>query len=211
MIPSWLDPNYIIAVTGPLAIFVVAAFIFCENAFLATSFLPGDSLLFVLGLALASAGSLDSLAFAIFLLLLAAIAGSSVSYLLGSTWGTAMVVSGKVPFLNHRWIRRSHDFFDRYGTRAIVLSRFVPIIRALVPFLAGTAGFDRRNFFRLNVIGGAVWVAGLLIVGYALGEIPAVKENLEIAILVVVVLTSLPFPLEMAREWWRNRRMNRTS
>lgn len=206
---SWLDPTVVIANAGAWAVVVVTVIIFLENAFVVTSFLPGDSLLFVLGLTLASPQAPIPFIAAIFMVCAAAILGSVVSFVLGELFGTRFLANHRVPFFSPRWVNKSREFFDKHGNRAIVLSRFVPIVRALVPFLAGTTGFPRRMFARLNVIGALVWVVGLTTVGYLLGEIPTVKEHLDIAIVVVVVVTSLPFPIEITVDFIRDRRAKR--
>ena len=191
---------------GDIATFAVALIIFVETAFIVTSFLPGDSLLFVLGIALAPRG-IGALAVAVVVVTGAAIAGAFVGYLTGRAIGPAMFERRNTWFFNPNFVTRAHNYFDRFGPRAFILARFVPVIRALVPMVAGISRVDLRIATLYNAIGAVVWVFSLVIGGFALGEIPAVHDNIETAILIVVIVTSLPFPLELLREY-RQRRKN---
>lgn len=200
----WLDANALIDQFGQFAPYAVTAIVFIETAFIVTSFLPGDSLLFVLGIMLASSGDFP-VWLAIPLVSLSAIAGSQVGYATGRAVGPVLFERRHTWIFNPAFVAKSHDYFERYGSRAIILARFVPIIRALVPMLAGISKMDSRDFLVNNVVGALTWVTTLTGAGYLLGEIPFVKEHIETAILTVVILTSLPFPLEMLREWLRRR------
>lgn len=203
----WLDANALIDQFGQFAPYAVAAIVFVETAFIVTSFLPGDSLLFVLGIMLAASGDFP-IWLAIPMVTLSAITGSQVGYATGRAVGPILFERRHTWIFNPSFVAKSHEYFERYGPRAIILARFVPIIRALVPMLAGISKMDRRDFFLNNVLGAVIWVTTLTGAGYLLGEIPVVAEHIETAILAVVILTSLPFPLEMLREW-RKRRASR--
>lgn len=203
---NWLDAQSIISAFGDLAVFAVTLIIFFETAFILTSFLPGDSLLFIIGLTLAvnPSGIPDWAGFA--LIYLAAVTGTQVGYLVGRRVGPPLFERNRNWIFNPKVVQRTHEFFEKYGARAIVLARFVPILRALVPMLAGISSFDSKHFLRLNIIGAAIWVGVFMLGGYFLGAVPLVKENLELAVVVVIVLSSLPFPIELFRHWLRNRR-----
>lgn len=203
---NWLDAQSIIEAFGDYAVYAVTAIIFFETAFILTSFLPGDSLLFITGLTLAvsSSGLPDWLGFVI--VYLSAVAGTQVGYLIGRRVGPPLFERNRNWIFNPGVVRRTHEFFERYGARAIVLARFVPILRALVPMLAGISGFEPRHFLRLNIIGATAWVGVFMAGGYFLGGVPLVKENLELAVIAVIVLSSLPLPLELLRHWLRSRR-----
>lgn len=197
---NWLDAQSIIDSFGDWAALAVTAIIFMETAFILTSFLPGDSLLFLTGLTLATSNSFlpDWLGFV--LIWVAAILGTQVGYLVGLTIGPPLFERNRNFILNERVLQRTHEFFDRYGARAVILARFVPILRALIPMLAGISRMESGRFFRLNLIGATLWVGIFMIPGYWLGGIEIVKQNLEITVLAIVIGTSLILPLELARD-----------
>ena len=197
---NWLDAQEIIYAFGDWAALAVTAIIFFETAFILTSFLPGDSLLFLTGLTLATSDSFlpDWLGFV--LIWLAAFLGTQVGYWIGYKIGPPLFESNRNFILNERVVEKTHEFFDRYGARAVILARFVPILRALVPMLAGISKMDHQRFTRLNLIGATVWVFLFMVPGYWLGGIELVKENLEITVLAIVIGTSLLLPLEILRD-----------
>lgn len=197
---NWLDAQEIINAFGDWAALAVTVIIFLETAFILTSFLPGDSLLFLTGLALATSDSFlpDWLGF--ILIWCAAFTGTQVGYWVGFKIGPPLFEKNRNFILNERVVAKTHEFFERYGARAVILARFVPILRALVPMLAGISKMDHRRFTRLNLIGATVWVLIFMIPGYWLGGIELVKENLEITVLAIVIGTSLLLPLEILRD-----------
>lgn len=197
---NWLDAQEIINAFGDWAALAVTAIIFFETAFILTSFLPGDSLLFLTGLTLATSDSFlpDWLGFV--LIWLAAFLGTQVGYWIGYKIGPPLFESNRNFILNERVVEKTHEFFDHYGARAVILARFVPILRALVPMLAGISKMDHQRFTRLNLIGATVWVFVFMVPGYWLGGIELVKENLEITVLAIVIGTSLLLPLEILRD-----------
>ena len=197
---NWLDAQEIINAFGDWAALAVTAIIFFETAFILTSFLPGDSLLFLTGLTLATSDSFlpDWLGFV--LIWLAAFLGTQVGYWIGYKIGPPLFESNRNFILNERVVEKTHEFFDHYGARAVILARFVPLLRALVPMLAGISKMDHQRFTRLNLIGATVWVFVFMVPGYWLGGIELVKENLEITVLAIVIGTSLLLPLEILRD-----------
>ncbi|MGA1512558.1 MAG: DedA family protein, partial [Aquiluna sp.] len=134
------------------------------------------------------------------LIWLAAFLGTQVGYWIGYKIGPPLFESNRNFILNERVVEKTHEFFDRYGARAVILARFVPILRALVPMLAGISKMDHQRFTRLNLIGATVWVFLFMVPGYWLGGIELVKENLEITVLAIVIGTSLLLPLEILRD-----------
>jgi membrane-associated protein len=196
----WLDANAIINQVGQFAPYAVALIIFIETAFILTSFLPGDSLLFVLGITLAATTDFP-VWLAIPLVIASAIAGSQIGFATGLAVGPVLFERRHTWIFNPTFVAKAHEYFDRYGPRAIILARFVPIVRALVPMLAGISKMDRRTFLVNNILGAVIWVTGLVGIGYLLGEVPFVAEHIDTAILIVIIVTSLPFPLELLREW----------
>jgi membrane-associated protein len=197
---NWLDAQEIINAFGDWVAIAVAIIIFFETAFILTSFLPGDSLLFLTGLALATSDSWLPDWAGFILIWVAAVVGTQVGYWIGYKIGPPLFESNRNFILNERVLAKTHDFFEKYGARAVVLARFVPILRALIPMLAGISKMDHRRFTKLNLIGATVWTGLFLIAGYLLGNVPAVKENLEVTVIWIVVGTSLLLPLELLRD-----------
>lgn len=197
---NWLDAQSIIDSFGDWAAIAVALVIFLETAFIFTSFLPGDSLLFLTGLTLATSTSFlpDWLGF--ILIWVAAFMGTQVGYNIGLRVGAPLFQQNRNFILNQRTLDRTHAFFDRYGTRAIVLARFIPILRALVPMLAGISKFSGPKFFKLNLVGSSIWVAIFMIPGYSLGQLDWVRAHLEITVIAIIIGTSLILPIELLRD-----------
>ena len=204
---NWLDPQQLIDSFGGYAVLIVCAFVFFETAFIVTSFLPGDSLLFILGITMASAtANLIPFPLAVLLVLACAIAGSQVGFEVGHRVGTPLFERGHGWIFNPKVVKRTHDLFEQYGARAVILARFVPIIRALVPMLAGISYLERPKFLRYNVIGASAWVIGFMCLGFFAGKVPIIHDHLETAVLTIVVLSSLPMPIEVLRHWLKNRK-----
>lgn len=200
------DAQTIIDNLGSLAVIGAAAIIFFETATILGSFLPGDSLLFILGLSLASYLSDFPFPLAVLSLFVAAVAGSQVGFMIGKRTGRALFKRPDGLIFNQKTQERTEKFFIRYGARAIVLARFVPVLRALIPMLVAMTSFDPKRFFKLNLIGGAVWVGGVMTAGYLLGGIEFVEAHIETFILGFVILSSLPLPIEVLRERIKSKR-----
>lgn len=201
-----LDPQTLIESLGTLAVLGVAAILFTETATILGSFLPGDSLIFILGIALSTTISFP-IWLALPIIILSAIAGSQVGFWFGTRVGPALFKKRKRNwFFNEDTIVRAQKVIDRYGPRAIVLARFIPVLRALVPMLVGMIGMDAKKYLRYNIIGGLLWGGVLLLLGYGLGTIPAVRENLEAWVIGFVVVSSLPFPIEILRDYLKRRK-----
>jgi len=197
---NWLDAQQIINAFGDYVALAVTLIIFLETAFIFTSFLPGDSLLFLTGLALATSTSWlpDWLGF--ILIWLAAFIGTQVGYWVGYKIGPPLFEQNRNFILNEKVLARTHEFFEKYGARAVVLARFVPILRALIPMLAGISRMDLKRFTQLNLIGATVWVGVFMLAGYWLGQIPLVKEHLETTVILIIIFTSLLLPFELLRD-----------
>lgn len=196
---NWFDPNSIIVGLGAFAVVGVAVMIFLETATILGSFLPGDSLIFLLGLTLATALTTFPLWLAMLLVLLAAFAGSEVGFWLGRRVGPHIFERRPTFFFNPNVLARARNFLKKYGARAIILARFVPVLRALIPMFAGMTGFSSRRYLALNGIGGFLWVVGLMLAGFLLGQLTFVRENIELCVISVVILSSLPLPIELLR------------
>jgi len=197
---NWFDAQEIITAFGDWAAVAVAFVIFTETAFIFTSMLPGDSLLFLTGLALATSESWLPDWAGFLIIWSTAFSGTQVGYWIGAKIGPPLIAKERKFILNKATIARTDRFFENYGARAIVLARFVPILRALVPMLAGISKMDYRRFTKLNLIGATAWVGVFMVPGYWLGGIEMVKENLEITVLIIIIGTTLLLPLEILRD-----------
>lgn len=174
--------------------------VFLETGVVVTPFLPGDSLLFVAG-AIAAAGELNVHGLVI-LLIAAAIAGDSLNYSIGRYLGPRVFRFDDSRFFKRAYVDRTHAFFDRHGGKALIIARFVPIIRTYAPFIAGVGVMPYRRFLLFNVVGAVLWVVLLTYAGFFFGNLPLVKKNLTLVILGIIVLSILPGVIEV----WRARR-----
>jgi membrane-associated protein len=169
--------------------------IFCETGLVVTPFLPGDSLLFATG-ALAASGDLN-IAALFFLLWVAAVLGDAANYAIGNFIGPRIFTAeDRTSFwqrlLNRQHLMKAHAFYEKYGGKAVVLGRFVPIARTFVPFVAGCGSMSYPQFALYNVVGGLLWVSICLGAGYGFGNIPVVKENFELVVVGIVFISLLP-------------------
>ena len=171
--------------------------IFLETGLVVTPFLPGDSLLFAGG-TFAALGSLD-MKWLIILLAIAAIAGDTVNYWIGHTTGPKVFKDEKSRFLNRKHLHRTHQFYERYGGKTIVLARFIPVIRTFAPFVAGIGSMTYGRFIIYNVSGGICWVAVFVLGGYFFGNIPFVRQNFSLVIVAIIFLSILPGIIEFLR------------
>ncbi|MEK7292716.1 MAG: VTT domain-containing protein [Actinomycetota bacterium] len=180
---------------------LLAAIVFAESGLLVGFFLPGDSLLFIAGFLASEAGGnvLPSLPMVAGVTVLAAIAGDQFGYWVGRRIGPTLFDRPKSRLFNPQNVVRAHQFFDRYGAKTIVLARFVPIVRTFAPIVAGIGTMKYRVFVIYNILGGLLWGVGITTLGYYLGEIGAVKNNIEIAILVIVLISLVPMLIELIR------------
>ncbi len=174
--------------------------VFLETGVVVTPFLPGDSLLFVAG-AIAAAGELNVHGLVI-LLIAAAIAGDSLNYSIGRYLGPRVFRFDDSRFFKRAYVDRTHAFFERHGGKALIIARFVPIIRTYAPFVAGIGVMPYRRFLLFNVVGAVLWVILLTYAGFFFGNLPLVKKNLTLVILGIIVLSILPGVIEV----WRARR-----
>ncbi len=198
--PSWMDPNYLLEHFGTALIWVSLAFVFVECG-LFFPFLPGDSLLFAMGLFVATGKLPINLGVAILLLFVAAFAGNVVGYEIGRKLGPAIYRhDGRI--IKRRYWEQSEQFFDRHGNKALVIGRFVPFVRTYVTVVAGISRMDRRRFFTWSAVGAALWVVVVTLLGFFLGQaFPVLQDKLDIAIVVIVLVSLVP----AAIEWYRHR------
>ena len=180
------------------------AIIFCETGLIVTPFLPGDSLLFAVG---AIAGKqLIQVEIVTPLLLVAAILGDAVNYSIGKWMGPKVFQYESNRFLNKAHLIKAHEFYERYGGRAIILARFVPIVRTFAPFVAGVGSMTYSKFALYNVSGAFLWVGIFLGGGYYFGGLEVVQKNMKLVILGIIVVSVLPIVWEFAKAWLEKRK-----
>jgi membrane-associated protein len=167
--------------------------IFMETGFVVTPFLPGDSLLFAAG-TFASLGALNPV-YLFLLLTAAAIIGDTINYSIGAYIGPR-AFSGEIKFLKQEHLDRTQEFYEKHGGKTIILARFIPIIRTFAPFVAGVGTMKYRKFIAYNVIGGMLWVAIFISLGYFFGNIPFIKKNFELVIFAIIAISFIPPILE---------------
>ncbi|MGL5500045.1 MAG: DedA family protein [Plesiomonas shigelloides] len=179
--------------------------VFCETGLVVTPFLPGDSLLFVAG-TLATTGQMNPHTL-VALLIVAAILGDAVNYSIGRLFGQRLFSNPQSRIFRQAYLERTHAFYERHGGKTIILARFVPIVRTFAPFVAGMGKMSYRHFALFNVTGGIVWVTAFVYAGYWFGNMPVVKQNLELLILGIIFVSVLPGLIE----YWRQRRRKNTA
>ena len=207
---DWMDPEWLLERFGQQMFWISVFIVFAECGLL-FPILPGDTLLFFLGIFISRAGAGEpgismNIGVACVILSAAAFAGNVVGYEIGRKVGTPLF------HRNGRWLNdvnleKTHRFFDTYGNRALVLGRFVPIIRTYITVVAGAVAMERRRFFAWSFVGAVLWATGLTLLGYFLGNVSFLRHNLEATLLLIVAVSVVP----MAVEWWRHRREVRSA
>lgn len=190
-----------ILLSSPLGIAGLLGIVFAETGLLVGFFLPGDSLLFSVGFASGAAGV--NLYLLAGLLMCAAIIGDNVGYFLGRQSGPRIFRRPKSRFFHPDHLKRTKKFYEKYGARAIVYARFIPIIRTCTPFISGVAEMPYPRFLFFSLFGGTLWIAFMMTIGYKLGQVPIVRRNFEKAILGVIFLSLLPMFIEGFKAWRR--------
>ena len=196
---NWLDPEYIITTFGAPALIVVCLIVFAETGLLAGFFLPGDSLLFVNGLFLASGFYPVPVWVACIAISTSAFLGDQTGYWIGRKLGPAVFKRPDSKLFSSKNVDRAHSFFERYGAKAIVIAHFVPIMRTFVPVAAGVGKMQFSKFLRYNIIGVIGWGTGVTLLGYFLGGIEFVREHVEYVTIAFIVLSFIPIALEVLR------------
>jgi membrane-associated protein len=196
----------LVNLAGPwwVSYLILFAIIFSETGLLVGFFLPGDSLLFAAGL-LASQ-DVFHVGLLIGLLSVAAIAGDAANYYLGSQMTQRVFERGHLRFVKHSHLIAAKEFYDRHGGKAIILARFVPLVRTFTPFVAGVARMSYRQFVLYNIAGGIGWVTSMTLCGYYLGRIPWIRDNFEITVIGIVLVSLIPVMLGAYRHWRARRR-----
>lgn len=184
---------------GPNTLYVILfIIIFCETGLVILPFLPGDSLLFAIG----AMGARDidiSLPVVSVLLIIASVLGDAVNYAIGARLGPAVFTREDSKLLNKKHLQKAHEFYEKYGGKAIILARFVPVVRTFAPFVAGIGKMSYFKFALYNVIGGIAWVVLCISAGYFFGKREFVQKHFELVLVAVVVISVLPMVIEFIK------------
>jgi membrane protein DedA with SNARE-associated domain len=201
--PSWLDPNHLLTSAGGAALWVCLAIVFAECGLLVGFFLPGDTLLFSVGLFVSQGLVPQSLVVVCIVLSIGALVGNAVGYEIGRRAGPAIFSKPDSRLFSEHNVQRAHAFFERYGSLAIVLARFVPIVRTFITVTAGVGRMDRRLYLAYSAVGAVIWASGVTTLGYYLGQIEFVRQHiqphLDIILIGVVLLSVVPAAVHLLR------------
>jgi len=196
---DWLDPMVLMDKFGDYALWGAAAVIFAECGLLIGFFLPGDSLLFTVGLLVSQSKLSFPLWVCCVVLFVAAIAGNACGYAIGRKAGPRVFQRQHSRLFQQKYVDKTHDFFEKYGNRAIVLARFVPIVRTFITVMAGVGGMSFRRFMIYSAVGGALWATGVTVLGYYLGQVDLIRNNIELMLLAIVLISVVPVGFEVLR------------
>lgn len=200
-LPDWLNPDVFLRdpALGPWVMLLVCGIVFAETGLLVGFFLPGDSMLFTAGLLVAT-GALDvSLPLFAILIFIAAFAGDQTGYLIGRKAGPAIFKREDSRFFKREYVAKASSFFERFGGRAVVLARFVPIVRTFVPVIAGVAHMKYGIFAIYNLIGALLWGIGVTMLGFWLGQYEWVGKNIDVIFVAIVLVSVIPIGLELLK------------
>lgn len=197
---EWLDPEHLLDRFGDYALWGAAAIVFAECGLLIGFFLPGDSLLFTVGLLAAQ----DKISYPLWMccavLFVASMAGNALGYWVGDHVGPRVFRREDSRIFRTEYVEKTRAFFERYGNRAVVLARFVPVVRTFITVMAGVGTMSFRAFMVYSAVGGLLWAVGVTLLGYYLGTVPFVKNNVEVMLLAFVAIAIVPVAVEYLRE-----------
>jgi membrane-associated protein len=199
-----LDPEGLLKGFGSLALFAACLILFIECGLLVGVILPGDSLLFIVGMLIASNFITTPLAIALLLMSICAIAGNLLGYWTGAKVGPKLFNRPDSKIFKTEYVVTTQNFFEKHGSRAIVLARFVPIVRSVITGLAGVARMDYKIYATYSTIGGILWVCSMTLAGYFLGSIPVIKENIDLVAIGIVLLSLIPVAVEVIKHKRKN-------
>lgn len=202
---------------GTLTYLIICTILFCETGLVVTPFLPGDSLLFATGVAVANirhdaiekglaAADLPNIWIMIPLMILAVLLGDNVNYLLGNRVGVRLF-DMRIPFLKKEYLHRTERFYDKHGGKTVVLARFIPIVRTFAPFVAGLGAMPYRKYITFCIGGGVGWVSSMTLLGYFFGGLPFVREHFETVIISVIFISLLPVLVEYLLNYWKEKKL----
>ncbi|MDH4555148.1 DedA family protein [Pseudomonas sp. BN417] len=193
--------NLLVSNYGTWIYAILFLVIFCETGLVVTPFLPGDSLLFIAG-AVSAGGAMDPWLLG-GLLMVAAISGDSLNYVIGRTAGERLFSNPQSKIFRRDYLQRTHEFYDRHGGKTVTLARFLPIVRTFAPFVAGVGRMPYPRFLAFSVLGTILWVGGLVTLGYFFGNVPFIKQNLSLMVIAIIGISMLPMLISVARRHFR--------
>lgn len=193
---------------GTLTYIILFFIIFSETGFVVTPFLPGDSLLFAAG-ALAATGGLNIWSM-IALLLIAAFLGNAVNFSIGRYIGPRILENNKIPFIKQEHLLKTQLFYEKHGSKAVVIGRFLPFLRTFVPFVAGIGKMNAAKFMLYNLVGAVLWIIPFSLAGFWFGNIPFVKQNFSLVVLGIIFITVLPTLIAVVRETLKNKQVDKS-
>ncbi|WP_433546363.1 DedA family protein [Streptomyces sp. CA-294286] len=194
--PAWLDPDFLLNQFG---LYGLLAIVFAESGLLIGFFLPGDSLLFTAGLLVTTGVLKTPLWLLCLLIVIAAVVGDQVGYLFGRKVGPALFSRPDSKIFKQENVQKAHEFFEKHGPKALILARFVPIVRTFTPIIVGVSKMNYRTFIIYNVVGGVLWGAGVTLLGAALGNVEFVHKNIEMILIAIVLLSVVPIVVEVIK------------
>lgn len=204
--PSWMDPQTLLDMLGPYVLVGLCVIIFAECGLLIGFFMPGDSLLFTAGLFVANRFISEPLWLVCLLVTVCAIVGNIVGYGIGYQAGPALFNRPDSRLFKREYVDKTHAFFEKYGPRAVVMARFVPIVRTFITAIAGVGRMDVRKYLTYSTIGGVAWATGVTLLGYWLGRITFVKDHIDLILVAIVLVSVLPIVIEAAKARRENHR-----
>lgn len=207
LLPDWLQAETILDALGPYMLLGACLIIFAECGLMIGFFLPGDSLLFTTGLFVAQQSLSTPIWLVCVLLVLCAFAGNVCGYWIGRSVGPALFNKPDSKLFKREYVDKTHEFFERYGARAIILARFVPVVRTFITAIAGVGKMEPKKFFTYSAAGAVPWAAGVTILGFFLGQVDWIRNNLEPVILLIVFISIIPIIVEFIKA----RRAKRTT
>lgn len=190
---------------GPWLYVLVFAIVFAETGLVVTPFLPGDSLLFALGSLTALPQSNITILHLSIILIIATFCGDNVNYFIGRRIGPKIFQSKTSKIFNHEYLIRTQEFYNKYGKRAVIMARFVPIVRTFVPFIAGVGKMNYRLYLAFSLLGSILWTQSFLWAGNVFGGLEAIKHHFQLVIIIVIVISILPGLIA----WYRNRKSSK--
>ena len=193
--------NLLVSNYGTWIYAILFLVIFCETGLVVTPFLPGDSLLFIAG-AVSAGGAMDPWLLG-GLLMVAAISGDSLNYVIGRTAGERLFSNPQSKIFRRDYLQRTHEFYDRHGGKTVTLARFLPIVRTFAPFVAGVGRMPYPRFLAFSVLGTILWVGGLVTLGFFFGNVPFIKQNLSLMVIAIIGISMLPMLISVARRHFR--------
>jgi membrane-associated protein len=198
-LPSWLDPEVILRGMGGWALAVLCLIIFAECGLLVGFFLPGDSLLFVAGLFVAKGTIETPLWLVCVLVTVCAFVGNVCGYWIGAKAGPALFNKPNSKLFKREHVVKTHEFFEKYGARAVIMARFVPIVRTFITATAGVGRMDAKKFFTYSAIGALFWASGVTVLGYFLGEVSFIEKNIDAMAVLIVLISVIPIVIEIVK------------